>query len=125
MFKNLFVRSNLEFIRFLSVSLRQDMTNSSLSVLVYKEKDDFSSKTLLVNQAQLSGLVSVMTMCRDFKADCKNGSNCQFQLYIYLYGRMTADTSFSRKDDWLPSNKLNQSLGCLFFPQRFRLFLYF
>ena len=38
------------------------MTNlSSLSVLVYREKDDFGSKMLLVNQARLSGLVSVRT----------------------------------------------------------------
>lgn len=54
---------------------RRDTTNlSSLSVAVYGGKDDFGSKMLLVNQARLSGLVSVRTMCRDFRADCKNGS---------------------------------------------------
>lgn len=45
------------------MSLRADMTNSSLSVLVYEEKDDFISEMLLVNQTRLSGLVSVTAQC--------------------------------------------------------------
>lgn len=63
MFTNQFVKGNLEFTQFLSTGRRQDMNNSSLSVLVYEEKDGFSRKMLLVNQARLSGLVSVTAQC--------------------------------------------------------------
>lgn len=78
-----FVKSDLEFTRLLSMGSRWDTTNlSSLSVLVYGEKYDFGSKMLLVNRARLSGLVSVRTMCGDFRADCKNGSRFQLLLDI-------------------------------------------
>lgn len=59
------------------------MTNlSTLSILVYRKKYDFGSKMLLVNQARLSGLVSVRTMCGDFRADCKNGRHFQILFEI-------------------------------------------
>lgn len=55
---------------------------SSLSVLVYEEKADYGSKMLLVKQARLTGLVSVRTMCRDFRVNCKNGSRFKVLLDV-------------------------------------------
>lgn len=55
---------------------------SSLSVLVYEEKADYGSKMLLVKQARLTGLVSVRTMCRDFRLNCKNGSRFKVLLDV-------------------------------------------
>lgn len=68
------------------MSLREDMTNSSLSVLVYEEKDDFSSKMLSVNQARLSDLVSVMAQCVEALEEIvKMAASVKFSLISNLH----------------------------------------
>lgn len=81
---------------------RQDTTNlSSLSVLVYGEKDDFGSKMLLVNQARLSGLVSVRQCGETLEQIVKIAASFKLCLMTNLQGRvgLTAETSFTKEKD--------------------------